>query len=78
VGEHRRKADERRVFSMEFKRTTVQQILTGEKAQAVLSRERDISLSVIRNWKRFAEARAQDHGGRDSARRPRVQTTIVA
>jgi transposase-like protein len=39
----------------EFKRTTVQRILTGEKILAELSREHDISPSVIRYWKRFAE-----------------------
>jgi transposase len=58
MGEHRRKADGRRVFSTEFKRTTVQRILTGEKTLAELSRELDISPSVIRTWKRFAEAGA--------------------
>jgi transposase len=58
MGEHRRKADGRRVFSTEFKRTTVQQMLMGEKTVAELSRELDISPSVIRNWKRFAEAGA--------------------
>jgi transposase-like protein len=58
MGEHRRKADGRRVFSTEFKRMTVQRILTGEKTLAELSRELDISPSVIRNWKRFAEAGA--------------------
>src|SRR5512132_4483992 len=58
MGEHRRKADGRRVFSTEFKRTTVQRILTGEQTLAELSRELDISPSVIRNWKRFAEAGA--------------------
>src|SRR5262252_1958273 len=31
MDERRRKADGRRVFSTEFKRTTVQRILTGEK-----------------------------------------------
>jgi hypothetical protein len=31
MGEHRRKADGRRVFGTEFKRETVQRILTGEK-----------------------------------------------
>jgi transposase-like protein len=56
MGEHRRKADGRRVFSTEFKRTAVQRIVTGEKTLAELSRELDISPSVIRNWKRFAEA----------------------
>jgi transposase-like protein len=34
MGEHRRKADGRRVFSTEFKRTAVQRILTGEKTLA--------------------------------------------
>src|SRR5262247_3856085 len=58
MGEHRRKADGRRVFSTEFKRTAVQRILTGEKTVAALSRELDIAPSVIRNWKRFAEAGA--------------------
>ena len=58
MGEHRRKADGRRVFSTEFKRATVQRILTGEKTLAELSRELDISPSVIRNWKRFAESGA--------------------
>src|SRR5256885_9119445 len=58
MGEHRRKADGRRVLSTEFKRTTVQRVLTGEKTLAELSRELDISPSVIRNWKRFAEAGA--------------------
>ena len=58
MGEHRRKADGRRVFSTELKRTTVQRILTGEKTLAELNRELDIWPSVIRNWKRFAEAGA--------------------
>jgi len=31
MGEHRRKADGRRVFSTEFKREAVQRILTGER-----------------------------------------------
>src|SRR5437867_9273844 len=58
MGEHRRKADGRRVFSTEFKRDAVQRILAGEKTLAELSRELDIAPSVIRNWKRFAEAGA--------------------
>src|ERR687896_2315660 len=56
MGEHPRKADGRRVFSTEFKRTTVQRILSGEKTLAELSRELDISPSVIRTWKRYAES----------------------
>ena len=58
MGEHPRKADGWRVFSTEFKRTTVQRVVTGEKTIAELSRELDISPSVIRSWKRFAEAGA--------------------
>ena len=58
MGEHRRKADGRRVFTTEFKRATVQRIVAGEKTVAELSRELDIAPSVIRNWKRFAEAGA--------------------
>src|SRR5262245_1799503 len=50
-----RKADGRRVFSAELKRTQVQRILTGEKTLAELSRELDISPSVVRNWKRQFE-----------------------
>ena len=49
MGEHRRKADGRRVFSTEFKRATVQRIVTGEKTVAELSRELDIAPSVIRS-----------------------------
>ena len=52
MGNHPRKADGRQVFSAEFKRTTVQRILTGEKTVAELSRELDIAPSVIRNWAR--------------------------
>lgn len=58
MGEHRRKADGRRVFSTEFKRATVQRIVSGEKTVAELSRELDIVPSVIRSWMRFAEAGA--------------------
>jgi transposase len=58
MGNHPRKADGRRVFSAEFKRTTVQRILTGEKTVAELSRELDIAPSVIRNWARRSEAGA--------------------
>ena len=68
MGEHRRKADGRRVFSTEFKRTAVQRILTGEKTLAELSRELDISPSVIRNWKRFAEAGATTAAAADLRR----------
>ena len=42
MGDYRRKADGRRVFSTEFMRKTVQRIVTGEKTVAELSRELDI------------------------------------
>jgi transposase-like protein len=42
----------------EFKWTTVQRILTGEKIVAELGRELDIAPSVIRNWARRSEAGA--------------------
>jgi len=58
MGEHRRKADGKRGFSTEFKRATVQRVVTGEKTVAELSRELDIAPGVIRSWKRFAEAGA--------------------
>ncbi len=58
MGSHPRKADGRRVFSTEFKRATIQRLLNGEKTLAELSRELDISPSVIRNWKRWADAGA--------------------
>jgi transposase len=58
MGNHPRKADGRRVFSAEFKRATVQRVLTGEKTIAELSRELDIQPSVIRAWKRHYEAGA--------------------
>src|SRR5262245_29155611 len=44
-----RKADGRRVFSAEFKRTQVQRILTGEKTLAELSRE----ISDTMMWGRY-------------------------
>src|SRR5437660_6419684 len=58
MGEHRRKADGRRVFTTEFKRATVQRVVAGEKTVAELSRELDIAPSMIRSWTRFAEAGA--------------------
>lgn len=58
MGEFARKANGRRVFTAEFKRKLVQQILKGEKTLAELSREFDISPTVVRNWKRRFEAGA--------------------
>ena len=58
MGESPRKADGRRVFTVEFKRGDVQQLLTGEKTLAEVCRELDIQPSVIRQWKRRSEAGA--------------------
>ena len=58
MGDFPRKADGRRIFSAEFKRDLVQQILKGEKTLAELSREYDISPTIIRDWKRRYESGA--------------------
>ena len=58
MGEFARKADGRRIFSAEFKRGVVQQILKGEKTLAELSRELDIGPANIRNWVRRYESGA--------------------
>jgi transposase-like protein len=58
MGEFPRKADGRRVFTPEFKRRVVQQILKGKKTLAELSREFDIYPTVLRSWKRHYEAGA--------------------
>ena len=42
MGEFPRKSDGRRVFTVEFKRGVVQQILKGEKTLAEVARELDI------------------------------------
>ncbi len=46
----KRKADGRRIFSVEFRRQVVGQIHSGEKTLAELSRELEIQPSVLRNW----------------------------
>ena len=58
MGEFPRKSDGRRVFTVEFKRGVVQQLLKGDKTLAELSRELDIQPSVVRQWKRRFEAGA--------------------
>ena len=58
MGEFPRKSDGRRVFTVEFKRGVVQQLLKGEKTLAEVSRELDIQPSVVRQWKRCFEAGA--------------------
>jgi len=58
MGEFPRKSDGRRVFTVEFKRGVVQQLLKGEKTLAEISRELDLQPSVVRQWKRRFEAGA--------------------
>lgn len=58
MGDFPRKADGRRIFTAEFKRGVVQQILKGEKTLAEVSRELDIQPTVIRQWKRRVETGA--------------------
>lgn len=58
MGDFARKADGRRIFTVEFKRGIVQQLGKGEKTLAEVSRELDIQPSVIRQWKRRVEAGA--------------------
>ena len=55
MAEFPRKADGRRVFTVDFKRETVARIVSGEKTLAELSRELGISPSVLRNWMRLVE-----------------------
>ena len=45
----KRKADGRRIFTVEFKRQVVGQIHSGEKTLAELSRELEIQPAVLRN-----------------------------
>jgi transposase-like protein len=53
--EFARKADGRRVFTVDFKRETVGRIVSGEKTLAELFRELGILPSVLRNWMRLVE-----------------------
>jgi transposase-like protein len=55
MAEFARKANGRRVFTVDFKRETVARIVSGEKTLAELSRELGISPSVLRNWMRLVE-----------------------
>src|SRR5688500_20170155 len=84
MGEFPRKSDGRRVFTVEFKRGVVQQLLKGDKTLAEVSRELDIQPSVVRQWKRRFEAGAtaavvqQRHGEPDVSRRLQPQAHSAA
>ena len=67
MGNVPRKADGRRVFNVEFKRTTVQRILTCEKTIAELSRELDIAPTAFWSSQHAEDQKANDnqlHGDR--------------
>ena len=58
MGEFPRKADGRRIFTPEFKREVVQQIVKGEKSLAERGREFDVTPTAIRTWMRRSEVGA--------------------
>ncbi len=55
MGDFERKADGRRVFTAEFKRSAVARVHSGETTVAALSRELDIQSTVIRRWIKLSE-----------------------
>ena len=55
MGDFARKADGRRVFTAEFKRTTVERIRSGETTLATFARELDIQPAIIRRWIKLDE-----------------------
>ncbi len=55
MGEIRRAADGRRLFSAGFKREQIERVVRGEMTLAGLSRELDVRPSVVRRWKRRYE-----------------------
>jgi transposase len=55
MGQIRRGADGRRLFTTEFKRARIARVLGGEITQAEPVREMDVSPSVVRKWKRLFE-----------------------
>jgi transposase len=55
MGQIRRGADGRRLFTTEFKKAQIARVLGGEITQAELVRELDVSPSVVGKWKRLFE-----------------------
>lgn len=55
MGEIARGADGRRLFTPEFKKQQIDRVLRGEVTLAELTRELDVSPSVVRKWKRLVE-----------------------
>ncbi len=52
---HRRGASGRRLFTSEFKREQIGRVVRGEVSLAELTRELDVSPSVVRRWKHLGE-----------------------
>lgn len=55
MGEVARGADGRRLFTPAFKKEQIERVLRGELTLAELTRELDVSPSVVRRWKRLVE-----------------------
>jgi len=55
MGDFARKADGWRVFTAEFKRTTLERIRSGETTLATIARELDIQPAIIRRWMKLDE-----------------------
>lgn len=56
---HARASDGRRRFTAEFKREQMSRVSRGEVTLAELSREIDVSPSVVRRWKHLVERGSQ-------------------
>lgn len=67
---HARASDGRRRFTAEFKREQMSRVSRGEVTLAELSREIDVSPSVVRRWKVPDELAAETHGFLDVLRVP--------
>ena len=63
----RRGADGRRLFTAEFKREQIGRVVSGEVTLAELSRELQVSPSVVRRWKQLVEVGAQTAVAADGA-----------
>jgi transposase len=56
---HARASDGRRRFTAEFKREQMSRVIRGEVTLAELSREIDVSPSVVRRWKHLVDRGSQ-------------------
>ena len=56
---HARASDGRRRFTAEFKREQLSRVIRGEVTLAELSREIDVSPSVVRRWKHLVDRGSQ-------------------